>query len=588
MDTVNEPRRADLDQLMDVLRDVVGESSAAALVQRLARGTRELGGADAAILWELERDGRALVPAAWDGISAEMAAGLHGAAGEGPVGAAASSREPREGEFEAEPYRQAKLVSGLAMPLVAKGELVGVLLAARRDARPFTNEARRLLTTLAAYAASLLATNRLYWQAVGARRSLTQLHDIARDAVESLGSPTLLKRIVRGAAEVAHSERAMLWTLDAAGREFVPTAWHGVDDAEASALRLRVDEGTLGEVLRRRAPVEADLKSDPRVPDPDVVARRGLRGSVRVPVLLGAEVRGVLGVATVKNRRYTIEEIEALSTLAAYAASALETAKTYRAALEAQAAWTATVEAVEDMALIASPDGIVRRANQALHRRLGATAGSLAGRHVADVFGLAKDAREPAPLALSGHASTSFEGEVPRFPGARFRIQASPIQTEGGTMLGTVVVLRELAGPPTGRAGGRNPSTSKFATPRGRRVLVVDAERGSAEFVRRVLGESNTIVAAEDGARAVAVLRAERFDVVIADMRMPGLSGRELFRLIARERPELTNRVIFATSSVPSEDTGEYLRTLEITMVTKPFAARDVLSAVLQTLNEPA
>jgi len=132
------------------------------------------------------------------------------------------------------------------------------------------------------------------------------------------------------------------------------------------------------------------------------------------------------------------------------------------------------------------------------------------------------------------------------------------------------------------------PSTGDFRSPKGLKILVVDDEPSAVEFLRRVLCQSNSIVGAVDGRSAIAELKRQRFDLIITDMRMPGLSGRELYAFVAAEQPHLANRVIFTTGDVLSTDTRMFLSGTDIPTIEKPYAARDVLRAVLQVINRPA
>jgi len=58
------------------------------------------------------------------------------------------------------------------------------------------------------------------------------------------------------------------------------------------------------------------------------------------------------------------------------------------------------------------------------------------------------------------------------------------------------------------------------------RVLVVDDEEGIREFVAEALeDDGHVVVRAKDGAEASARLRAQAFDLMITDLRMPELDG---------------------------------------------------------------
>jgi two-component system response regulator FlrC len=83
------------------------------------------------------------------------------------------------------------------------------------------------------------------------------------------------------------------------------------------------------------------------------------------------------------------------------------------------------------------------------------------------------------------------------------------------------------------------------------RVLVVDDEEGIREFVAEALEDDGHVaVRAKDGAEAAARLRAQAFDLMITDLRMPELDGMTLVRTARAEQPEMEVIVLTAHGSV--------------------------------------
>jgi PAS domain S-box-containing protein len=130
------------------------------------------------------------------------------------------------------------------------------------------------------------------------------------------------------------------------------------------------------------------------------------------------------------------------------------------------------------------------------------------------------------------------------------------------------------------------------ALPRGRgRVLYVDDEQALAATVARILeslGYEATVC--HNGSEAIERVRAhpQDFDVVLTDFSMPGLSGTDVARELARIRPGLP---VVLTSGY-AERAGENLSTLGICLrLDKPFDRRalgDALSHALEHTDMPA
>src|SRR5438552_2121622 len=103
-------------------------------------------------------------------------------------------------------------------------------------------------------------------------------------------------------------------------------------------------------------------------------------------------------------------------------------------------------------------------------------------------------------------------------------------------------------------------------------VLVIDDETALRNALLRFLGRRGIRGhGAADGTEALGLLGQRDFDVIISDVRMPGMSGREFLERLRRERPELTARVVFSTGDTFAPETATLIRESGVPTVTKPF-----------------
>ena len=119
------------------------------------------------------------------------------------------------------------------------------------------------------------------------------------------------------------------------------------------------------------------------------------------------------------------------------------------------------------------------------------------------------------------------------------------------------------------------------------RILVVDDEAIARENLVHVLVKAGyRATAAADGREALAVLAGDPFDLVITDLRMPGLNGMELLTAVKRRHPEV--EVIVATGYAAVDSAVSAMRLGAFTYVAKPVRVEEVLAQTAKALEKGA
>jgi CheY-like chemotaxis protein len=95
-------------------------------------------------------------------------------------------------------------------------------------------------------------------------------------------------------------------------------------------------------------------------------------------------------------------------------------------------------------------------------------------------------------------------------------------------------------------------SRHRPAAPAGGRVLVVEVEGARRRLIAEFLGRTYHVTAAADGAEALALLTKERFDVVLADRNLPGMSGLRVIEQAQRLLPHCASVLYTAYPSYES------------------------------------
>lgn len=146
---------------------------------------------------------------------------------------------------------------------------------------------------------------------------------------------------------------------------------------------------------------------------------------------------------------------------------------------------------------------------------------------------------------------------------------AAPTMIEPPTVAPDYAVVT----PPADQPEASSPGYSK--------VLVVDDEESNAALVRRVLaGAGYDVESTTLSRRALVMIERTAYDAVVCDVKMPELSGQELYGRVCQIRPEMARRFIFITGDIDGVDTREFLDQSRCSYFMKPFNLERLTSAV--------
>ncbi len=134
---------------------------------------------------------------------------------------------------------------------------------------------------------------------------------------------------------------------------------------------------------------------------------------------------------------------------------------------------------------------------------------------------------------------------------------------------------------PPATSASAHPPEARTAAASGRRgaVLVVDDERAVGVSLVRVLRDHD-VVTVTSAKAALELVADKSFDVILADLMMPGMSGMELYEELARRRPELAERTVFMTGGAFTPAALAFLDRVPNERVDKPFAPAAVRALV--------
>jgi PAS domain S-box-containing protein len=117
------------------------------------------------------------------------------------------------------------------------------------------------------------------------------------------------------------------------------------------------------------------------------------------------------------------------------------------------------------------------------------------------------------------------------------------------------------------------------------KILVVDDEPVIRKFVSQMLGEQgHTVETVDNAADALKMVKSKRYRLILLDIKMPGMSGLELYKQFQKIAPSLTKRVVFITGDVMGKRTLAFLDKTKTPYMMKPFDAKQLKAEINRIL----
>ena len=119
-------------------------------------------------------------------------------------------------------------------------------------------------------------------------------------------------------------------------------------------------------------------------------------------------------------------------------------------------------------------------------------------------------------------------------------------------------------------------------------MLVVDDEPSICRALAIALQRAGyDVVTVENGETATTFIRAERFDAMLVDLRIPDMRGDVFFELAAAIQPQLRSATLFMTGDI-TERAAKLIAACNCPTLHTPFDLQDVLDGLHGVLPAPA
>lgn len=216
--------------------------------------------------------------------------------------------------------------SELAIPLIVKNRLIGVIDIEAREVDYFTEEHKRLLTLIASRMAVGIENARLYTRTTRQTRTLLLLNEIARELTSILNVDQLFQRIADLLTRIIDYQMFSILLLDTSSQKL----------QHRFALRFHENVQLKHDVPLGRGLVGVAAQSKEAVLVPDVtrdsryiLLNPETRSELAVPLIYKDEVIGVLDLEHTRRGFFTEDHKRTITTLAAQVAIAIANARLY-------------------------------------------------------------------------------------------------------------------------------------------------------------------------------------------------------------------------------------------------------------------
>ena len=258
--------------------------------------------------------------------------------GEGVVGrVAAAGRSMLVNDVRRDPAYIASLPairSELAVPLIAKGKVIGVIDLESPFSDFFTERHQSLLELLAGRIATAIENARLYRRSVRQARTLHLLNEISRELSSVLVLNELLRKIGQLTKRLIDYQRFGILLADDRARTYSTVISIKQDERMPEKPSVPFGQGIVGAAgSTRQTVVVPDVRKDPRY----IATNPETRSELAVPLIYRDRVIGVVDLESPRAGYFTDEHVRIFSTLAPQIAVAIENARLYERVVRSEA-----------------------------------------------------------------------------------------------------------------------------------------------------------------------------------------------------------------------------------------------------------
>ncbi len=258
------------------------------------------------------------------------------------------------------------VLSELAVPLIIKNKVIGVIDIQSESPAFFTHEHQRLLELVASRMAVAVENARLYTRVSRQAQTLTVLHEISREITSILDLDDLLERIGQLLKRVIDFQMFTILLWNERTEQFEHRFSTRYGERVIRERNVPLGLGLIGTAAAQRTPVLApDVRRDARY----VVENSETRSELAVPLIYKGNVIGVIDLEHTRVNYYNEDHQRTLTTLAAQVAVSIANARLYQRIHEEEQRMERDLEMARDVQLRLLPSAPPRPPNAEIAAR---------------------------------------------------------------------------------------------------------------------------------------------------------------------------------------------------------------------------
>jgi len=119
-----------------------------------------------------------------------------------------------------------------------------------------------------------------------------------------------------------------------------------------------------------------------------------------------------------------------------------------------------------------------------------------------------------------------------------------------------------------------------------RRILIIDDEPRLTQSMRMLIEPMHDVVATTRGGEALAWVReGQRFDLVLCDLQMPEMTGRDVYSHLRASAPEMAERLVFISGGACTQAMWDFVRSVRNRILEKPVRPKELLATIDEALT---